>query len=520
MQQFYLMLLLIYGSINSIQGEKVTKIEWTDYSYVDGIYTGDWDGDMPNGQGEFEGSDGSYYTGSWSYGSRHGQGYSNDSRHWYKGGWKWDSKDGQGTYYNRRENKEYKGRIEQGKWSGYGEMEWKEDGRKYSGFWKDDVRHGNGEFITPLENTKVKAVWENDKEIKRVRFWRRDGWTLPWYLDARQFVAGYYCARIVCCETKGSNVEDQSPCKFRSPEDSIECENEDYGIENWQQYKKKSKEKQLKQLDPRVFDFGDTKRLTGDNYFCELQDETFYFGSIRNGLRHGLGVYINASSTISASETEIYYGVWNKDELRRGFKWTDKQNVVMVGDYNNMEKKNRYEVYHTVKTSAKAFKCLDEYGEEKECTDMAEHNECVRTEDKEQKYEGDCVDYGKKVGIKKNGHGKVVTASGSYEGSFKLDTKNGFGYLNNTLEDSFLGEFIWDKKQGFGMDISMSERERCVYMGKWEKNRVQNGPCAHVYIREKEDGKLEFETFAGILYFGHGRAGYYINGTNHVSLFQ
>jgi len=125
------------------------KFEW-DINEVYFTYEGSWIDDQRTGLGkqvEIDKTKGAQdeYEGAWLNNKYHGKGewkHSDGDR--YVGDWKDGKKDGKGIYYYN-------------------------DGDKYDGEWKNDKRHGIGSYYNKALNTNTKWVWEDGKQVQRVK---------------------------------------------------------------------------------------------------------------------------------------------------------------------------------------------------------------------------------------------------------------------------------------------------------------------------------------------------------------
>jgi hypothetical protein len=137
------------------------------------IYIGRWiNDDMHEGTMKFP--DGIKYTGYFKDGSMYGLGtmtWPNGNTH--TGEFRNDERNGEGTYRvfdeNKRLVKEYIGNWENDKKSGYGVMNWPQDGDNYTGEWKDNNRHGRGIMREKMRGneTVYEGNWEDDRKKGR-----------------------------------------------------------------------------------------------------------------------------------------------------------------------------------------------------------------------------------------------------------------------------------------------------------------------------------------------------------------
>ena len=133
----------------------------------DGLYTGETENGIPNGQGRFVFKDSTYskdgeLKGHFQDGKLNGQGegiYPNGDS--YSGGHKDNYRHGFGTYTNPDGDK-YVGEFKDGKRNGQGTFTYP-NGDKYVGEFKDDKRNGQGTFTYP-DGDKYVGEYKDDKQ--------------------------------------------------------------------------------------------------------------------------------------------------------------------------------------------------------------------------------------------------------------------------------------------------------------------------------------------------------------------
>jgi hypothetical protein len=152
----------------------------------EGLYSGHWSNDLPNGPGKFNGTDGSSYEGQWRDGVRQGYGdYLDANGNRYEGNWFADVPDGFGILINTNGSR-YEGEWRASKQQGYGtattetgtvyEGTWVDgdrsgfgnarryDGSRYEGEWLEGRRHGNGRESF-ADGSYHDGVWEADQPL-------------------------------------------------------------------------------------------------------------------------------------------------------------------------------------------------------------------------------------------------------------------------------------------------------------------------------------------------------------------
>lgn len=204
-----LLALIIIFSIAAGGKKHVKDVTYTVIGGYTGTYTGEWDDNMPNGQGRIEFGNGDVYEGSFVDGRLSGQGtckWANGDV--YEGNWENSDMNGtgiykfisgrceEGTFVNgylngqgtcRFENNDvYEGNWDNGVMSGQGVYTWangdvfegnfvndmKEgpgiltfiDKRVFEGVWKEDKANGPG-TLTQADGTVLTGTWENDEYV-------------------------------------------------------------------------------------------------------------------------------------------------------------------------------------------------------------------------------------------------------------------------------------------------------------------------------------------------------------------
>lgn len=123
----------------------------------EGLYSGQWANDLPNGAGKFNGTDGSAYEGQWQDGSRQGYGtYVDANGNRYQGNWYADVPDGFGVLENANGSR-YEGEWRASKQQGYGTAT-TETGTVYEGTWVEGKRHGFG-IANRYDGSRYEGEW-------------------------------------------------------------------------------------------------------------------------------------------------------------------------------------------------------------------------------------------------------------------------------------------------------------------------------------------------------------------------
>ncbi|MEQ8859431.1 MAG: hypothetical protein RIC56_12360 [Pseudomonadales bacterium] len=139
----------------------------------DGEYRGQWAADVPDGEGAFEASDGTWYRGQWRDGQRFGEGsYRSIDGSVYEGAWVNDQPYGFGRL-ERPEGAHYEGEWRQGRQHGYGREEGP-PGLVYEGTWAEGERHGYGEEQRP-DGSRYVGEWRAGKRHGQGREEHPDG---------------------------------------------------------------------------------------------------------------------------------------------------------------------------------------------------------------------------------------------------------------------------------------------------------------------------------------------------------
>eukprot|EP00088_Acartia_fossae_P040517 TRINITY_DN42180_c0_g1_i2.p1 TRINITY_DN42180_c0_g1~~TRINITY_DN42180_c0_g1_i2.p1 ORF type:complete len:319 (-),score=59.68 TRINITY_DN42180_c0_g1_i2:173-1129(-) len=181
-----------------------------------------------------------------------------------------------------------------------------------------------------------------------------------------------------------------------------------------------------------------------------------------NGDKEGPGVlYSNIGVNLKAY---IQTGSWLNNSFTQGLKLnlTD-----MTVETEGRDFKKRYKVQHC----SQSLGCMrkNEFDLDN-CFNGTGYNY--------QKYRGDLKNEGGKV--HKHGHGELVHNRGKYTGVWKKDSKNHFGYDLKSYGASYIGEYEEGIKHGFGVEISLSKKNRTIVLGEW-KYGVQTGGVIFLY---------------------------------------
>ncbi len=138
-----------------------------------GVYTGAWQADMPDGPGVFDAADGARYEGEWRGGMRFGAGtYQAADGSRYDGDWAYDQPHGFGTLITP-DGATYEGEWRDGTQAGYGRSEGP-SGEVYEGTFVDGERHGFGHVSRP-DGSRYQGEWQAGKRHGQGRETRADG---------------------------------------------------------------------------------------------------------------------------------------------------------------------------------------------------------------------------------------------------------------------------------------------------------------------------------------------------------
>ncbi|RMH62606.1 MAG: hypothetical protein D6685_08555, partial [Bacteroidetes bacterium] len=139
----------------------------------EGLYQGRWEGDLPQGPGQFYGSDGSRYEGQWVAGRRQGYGTYTDARgSVYRGNWHHDVPEGFGVL-EHPDGSRYQGEWRDGRQHGYGRAR-TPAGVVYEGTWVDGARQGFGVAERP-DGSRYEGEWFQDQRQGQGRETYADG---------------------------------------------------------------------------------------------------------------------------------------------------------------------------------------------------------------------------------------------------------------------------------------------------------------------------------------------------------
>jgi TPR repeat protein len=127
----------------------------------EGLYSGRWANDLPEGPGKFNGTDGSSYEGQWQAGIRQGYGeYVDANGNNYEGNWHADKPDGFGILINSNGSR-YEGEWRASRQQGYGTAI-TETGTVYEGTWVDGKRHGFG-IASRYDGSRYEGEWQGGR---------------------------------------------------------------------------------------------------------------------------------------------------------------------------------------------------------------------------------------------------------------------------------------------------------------------------------------------------------------------
>ncbi|KAL9180595.1 hypothetical protein ACHAXT_011048 [Thalassiosira profunda] len=200
-----------------------------------------------------------------------------------------------------------------------------------------------------------------------------------------------------------------------------------------------------------------------------------YEGEIRNGLRHGRGVY-SYYRLANGSVCNVYDGQWQDGKRHGRGKMTYASGNVYEGEWKDDKKHGRGMTF----ASGSVYDCQWKNGTMQRWAKITYANGDV--------YEGEISGYGlrhgKGVGYKfangsvcnvydgqwqdgkKHGRGKMTYTSGNfYEGEWKDDRKHGRGKMTYTSGTFYEGEWKDSKKHGRGR---LTTADGGVEEGSWQ----------------------------------------------------
>lgn len=163
---------LSYGGPYEINGSYYTG-QWLNGArhgrgvqiFKDGsIYEGYWKNNVPNGRGRLIFVNGEVYDGNYMNDKPHGTGtfyYVNDERVKYEGDWVEGQPEGTGQQ-TWRDGSVYSGDFKGGKMHGWGEFKWA-DGSKYEGTFENGNMDGKGTMEWPGRKKVYNGEWKNNR---------------------------------------------------------------------------------------------------------------------------------------------------------------------------------------------------------------------------------------------------------------------------------------------------------------------------------------------------------------------
>ena len=162
-----------------------------DYDTGDGLYTGDLDYGIPQGNGTKVWDDGAHYEGGWDFGNLHGEGtYTWANGTTYTGSWNQGQQHGTGTM-TWSDGTSYTGEWVNGIRHGYGTYTWP-DGSIYEGDWENGSQHGYGTMTLVDSGTYTGYFSEGSREGEGTYTWNNgDSFTGEW-LDGQRTGYGTY----------------------------------------------------------------------------------------------------------------------------------------------------------------------------------------------------------------------------------------------------------------------------------------------------------------------------------------
>lgn len=322
-----------------------------DFTYNDGIYSGEWENGKQSGHGTVEFTNGDVYEGKWQDGKRNGQGtltYADGdeyNRVSYEGEWKDDKKDGQATekyasgdVYEGEFNDDFRhgqgtytfanGNVYEGEWKdgkrcGQGTLKWS-DGTVYEGEWENNKCNGQG-TMTYADGAVYEGEFKDNLYNGQGKMTYADGgtYTGEWKDGKRSGQGTREWSNGVSFTGEWENDEYVNGIMKYEDNSTYEGEFKDGDKYNGQGKKTYA--------DGRVYEgeWKDSKyngqgKIVYDNgtiYEGEWKDGTFdgqgrmeftngdvYEGGYKDGLRHGQGVYTYADGTVKT-------GTWQDGEF-------------------------------------------------------------------------------------------------------------------------------------------------------------------------------------------------------------
>jgi hypothetical protein len=131
-----------------------------------GIYVGQLENDIPNGQGEWLQLSGENYSGHWQDGRFNGEGtHTLSDGQLFAGEFIEGLLNGEGSWCNSNGDK-YLGEFLEGKKHGQGVYTWA-DGSEYTGEFKEGLKDGQG-ILVAVDGKETKGEWKDDEYIEQI----------------------------------------------------------------------------------------------------------------------------------------------------------------------------------------------------------------------------------------------------------------------------------------------------------------------------------------------------------------
>ena len=228
-------------------------------------HVGSWSNGAMEGLGEWWGSDGSHYKGSFHKNERHGRGkLTNADKTFIVGRWKDGKLHGDGELFLKEiaAFPVYTGTFHEGAFHGKGTYLYL-DGTQYEGEWKDGERHGRGEFRLKNGTVAYDGHWANDKQ---------SGFGLT------QILGGLFQN----CVYRGCFTDGQ----------------------------REGPDGELSTAEGRLLYRGGWRsdQFDGHGEWWPMEGNETYVGSFKNGARHGHG-------TMKMEDGRVYVGEWEMGEM-------------------------------------------------------------------------------------------------------------------------------------------------------------------------------------------------------------
>ncbi len=309
----------------------------------------------------------------------------------------------------------YEGNIKSGKRHGNGKIKYS-NGDIYEGNWIDDKKEGKGVYTTK-DKIVYKGVWQNDK--------RNGEFTITY--------PGVGTYKGMCKNDK--NIEKWTLTKENNETINVKVQDGKFVELNSNDAKTTKKDTNNKT--------NNQDTINGNTYAGDWKDEGYYEGDIKNGKRHGMGVFVYKTGA-------TYNGQWQEDSL------------CGLGTLVYPNKTTLNGKWYTKHGDLKWFEGTVKY----------------RTGNR---YEGSCHYVKKMKSYVRSGHGKLICKNGDiYDGHWQCNNKDGkfvivkqghIGFYEGRYEKNQKTTYDWYLiKDNFKIPLTVKDNR---IVGCWDTNKFK-----------------------------------------------